>query len=49
MGEVAPTYFASAAARERIAQTVPEAKIVCVFRNPAIESYLYIALSALMA
>jgi len=34
MGEVAPTYFASAAARERIAQTAPEAKIVCVFRNP---------------
>jgi hypothetical protein len=34
MGEVAPTYFASAAARERIAQIVPEAKIVCVFRNP---------------
>jgi hypothetical protein len=34
IGEVAPTYFASAAARERIAQTVPEAKIVCVFRNP---------------
>ncbi len=34
VGEVAPTYFASAAARERIAQTVPEAKIVCVFRNP---------------
>jgi hypothetical protein len=34
IGEVAPTYFASAAARERIAQTVPGAKIVCVFRNP---------------
>jgi Sulfotransferase domain len=34
MGEVAPTYFASAAARERMAQIVPEAKIVCVFRNP---------------
>lgn len=34
MGEVAPTYFASAFARERIALTVPRAKIVCVFRNP---------------
>jgi hypothetical protein len=34
MGEVAPTYFASTAARERIAITVPRAKIVCVFRNP---------------
>jgi hypothetical protein len=34
MGEVAPTYFASAPARERIAVTVPNAKIVCVFRNP---------------
>ncbi len=33
-GEVAPTYFASAPARERIALTVPTAKIVCVFRNP---------------
>jgi hypothetical protein len=34
IGEVAPTYFASAAARERMAQIVPEAKIICVFRNP---------------
>jgi hypothetical protein len=34
MGEVAPTYFASVSARERIALTVPQAKIVCVFRNP---------------
>ncbi len=34
VGEVAPTYFASAKARERIARTVPGAKIVCVFRNP---------------
>jgi hypothetical protein len=35
MGEVAPTYFASAAARERLSQMVPDARIVCVFRNPA--------------
>lgn len=34
VGEVAPTYFASAAARERIAGIVPWAKIVCIFRNP---------------
>jgi hypothetical protein len=35
VGEVAPTYFASAQARERLSQIVPDAKIVCVFRNPA--------------
>lgn len=35
MGEVAPTYFASAQARERLSQMVPDARIVCVFRNPA--------------
>ncbi len=34
IGEVAPTYFSSSAARERISQTVAGAKIVCVFRNP---------------
>ena len=34
MGEVAPTYFASAQARERIAKLIPDAKVVCVFRNP---------------
>jgi hypothetical protein len=34
MGEVAPTYFASIGARERIAQLTPAAKIVCTFRNP---------------
>jgi hypothetical protein len=34
IGEVAPTYFASPEARERIAQTVPNAKVVCTFRNP---------------
>jgi hypothetical protein len=31
---VAPTYFASPAARERIAKLIPNAKIVCTFRNP---------------
>jgi hypothetical protein len=34
IGEVAPTYFASPEARERIARLVPQAKIVCTFRNP---------------
>jgi hypothetical protein len=34
IGEVAPTYFSSPAARERIVQTVPNARIICVFRNP---------------
>ena len=34
VGEVAPTYFASAKARERIAQVIPLAKIVCTFRDP---------------
>ncbi|HEX3820279.1 MAG TPA: sulfotransferase [Candidatus Sulfotelmatobacter sp.] len=34
IGEVAPTYFASAQARERIASLIPHAKIICTFRNP---------------
>ena len=34
VGEVAPTYFASAEARERIAATIPNAKVVCIFRDP---------------
>lgn len=34
MGEVAPTYFASADARVRIAELIPDAKVICVFRNP---------------
>ena len=34
VGEVAPTYFASSHARERIAKTVPGAKVVCIFRDP---------------
>jgi hypothetical protein len=34
MGEVAPTYFASAEARQRIAKTIPKVKIICVFRDP---------------
>jgi Sulfotransferase domain len=34
IGEVAPTYFASPDARKRIAQVIPHAKVVCIFRNP---------------
>lgn len=34
MGEIAPTYFASSEARQRIAETLPAAKIVFIFRNP---------------
>jgi len=34
MGEIAPTYFASAEARRRIAQTIPAARIVFIFRHP---------------
>jgi hypothetical protein len=33
-GEIAPTYFASAAARERIARLLPAAKVACIFRDP---------------
>jgi hypothetical protein len=34
VGEIAPTYFASLEASERIARTIPCAKVVCIFRNP---------------
>jgi hypothetical protein len=34
VGEVAPTYFSSAEARERIARAIPHARVVCVFRDP---------------
>ncbi|HEX5434501.1 MAG TPA: sulfotransferase [Candidatus Angelobacter sp.] len=34
VGEVAPTYFASPEARERILRSVPNARVVCSFRNP---------------
>jgi hypothetical protein len=34
VGEVAPTYFASQQARERIARLIPQAKIICTLRNP---------------
>lgn len=34
VGEVAPTYFASNEARERIARLIPNAHIICTLRNP---------------
>lgn len=33
-GEIAPTYFASPAARQRIREMLPHARIICAFRNP---------------
>lgn len=33
-GEIAPTYFASAAARKRIARLLPAVKAICIFREP---------------
>jgi sulfotransferase family protein len=33
-GEVAPTYFASSRACEAIAQTLPDAKLIFIFRDP---------------
>lgn len=34
IGEIAPTYFASPEARERIFRLIPHAKVICTFRNP---------------
>lgn len=34
IGEVAPTYFASQEARQRIRELTPNAKIICIFRHP---------------
>ncbi|HTM15456.1 MAG TPA: sulfotransferase [Terracidiphilus sp.] len=34
IGEIAPTYFASPEARQRIAQNIPDAKIIAIFRDP---------------
>jgi hypothetical protein len=34
MGEVAPTYFVSSEARQRIAEAVPNVKLIFMFRNP---------------
>lgn len=34
VGEIGPTYFASDDARLRIAELVPEARVLCIFRHP---------------
>ena len=34
LGEIAPTYFGSPEARQRIADSLPDAKIAFIFRNP---------------
>ena len=34
IGEIAPTYFASDDVRTRIAELIPTAKVICIFRNP---------------
>src|SRR3989442_3180327 len=39
VAEVAPTYFHSAAARERIARTIPHCKIICTLRDPVSRLY----------
>jgi hypothetical protein len=38
-GEMAPTYFSNAIARERIARHIPDCKIVVTFREPAARLY----------
>ena len=34
IGEIAPTYFASSDARERISRLPSVARVICIFRNP---------------
>jgi hypothetical protein len=38
-GEVAPSYFANAVVRERIRKDLPDCKIICTFRDPAMRLY----------
>lgn len=38
-GEICPTYFASAEARERIALLSPKPKIICTFRDPVVRVF----------
>jgi len=40
-GEIAPTYFYETEARERIAELIPQAKIVCSFRDPVERLYSF--------
>lgn len=39
VGEIAPTYFDSSLARERIARDIPECRIVCTLRDPVERMY----------
>ena len=39
IGEICPTYFVSAVARERIGRDLPRCKIICVFRDPVERAY----------
>jgi hypothetical protein len=39
MGEIAPTYFDQSVARERIAEVIPDCKIVCTLRDPVARAY----------
>ena len=39
IGEICPTYFSSADARERIARHIPDCKIICTFREPVERAY----------
>jgi hypothetical protein len=39
IGEIAPTYFHSRTARERIAQTAPKCRIICTLRDPVARTY----------
>jgi len=38
-GEIAPSYFANSAVRERIHSHIPNCKIICTFRDPATRLY----------
>lgn len=38
-GEIAPSYFANAIARERIQRHIPNCKIICTLRDPATRLY----------
>jgi hypothetical protein len=39
VGELSPMYFASSQARDRIARSLPDCKIICSFRDPVERAY----------
>jgi hypothetical protein len=39
VGEITPTYFSNAVARDRIKRHIPDCKIICTFREPAERLY----------